>query len=117
MTKENHIDYVEFPASSEELLKKAQLFYSSVFGWKFKEWAPNYVDTASAGIASGINADPGQRPQAPLVITYTEKLEDKRARVLAAGGQIIKDIFAFPGGRRFEYADPAGNRLGVWSDK
>ena len=38
-------------------------------------------------------------------------------RVIKAGGKIAREIFSFPGGRRFEYIDPAGNRLGVWSDK
>ncbi|HEU0011118.1 MAG TPA: VOC family protein, partial [Verrucomicrobiae bacterium] len=34
-----------------------------------------------------------------------------------AGGKISKEIVSFPGGRRFQYIDPAGNQLGVWSDK
>jgi len=32
-------------------------------------------------------------------------------------GTISKDIFSFPGGRRFHFLDPAGNELAVWSDK
>jgi predicted enzyme related to lactoylglutathione lyase len=34
-----------------------------------------------------------------------------------AGGKITREIFAFPGGRRFHFKDPAGNELAVWSDK
>jgi hypothetical protein len=30
---------------------------------------------------------------------------------------ISKEIFEFPGGRRFEFTDPSGNELAVWSDK
>jgi predicted enzyme related to lactoylglutathione lyase len=37
--------------------------------------------------------------------------------VTKAGGVIAKDIFSFPGGRRFHFADPDGNELAVWSDK
>ena len=33
------------------------------------------------------------------------------------GGSIVKEPFSFPGGRRFHFADPAGNVLAVWSDK
>jgi len=48
---------------------------------------------------------------------FSVDLEAARERVIRAGGKIVKDIVSFPGGRRFEYIDPAGNRLGVWSDK
>ena len=33
------------------------------------------------------------------------------------GGNIVVDIFSFPGGRRFQFSDPHGNELAVWSDK
>jgi uncharacterized protein len=35
--------------------------------------------------------------------------------VTAAGGTIVDPISAFPGGRRFRFADPAGNELAGWS--
>jgi predicted enzyme related to lactoylglutathione lyase len=28
----------------------------------------------------------------------------------------VKEIFSFPGGRRFHFTDPSGNELSVWSD-
>ena len=31
------------------------------------------------------------------------------------GGEIHKAIFSFPGGKRFEFTDPSGNQLTVWS--
>jgi predicted enzyme related to lactoylglutathione lyase len=115
--KENRIDYVEFPATSDAALRASKMFYNEVFGWSFKDWADNYVDSQSSGIASGINSDPSHRPPAPLVVLFTSDLETTKARVIKAGGRIVKDIFPFPGGRRFEYVDPAGNQLAVWSDK
>jgi predicted enzyme related to lactoylglutathione lyase len=33
--------------------------------------------------------------------------------VTAAGGTITVPIFSYPGGRRFHFADPAGNELAV----
>lgn len=39
-----------------------------------------------------------------------------RARVTDAGGTIVHDIYAFPGGRRFHFSDPAGNELAIWSE-
>lgn len=115
--KENRIDYVEFPAPSAAALRASKKFYSEVFGWSFQDWGDNYVDTQGSGIASGINSDPSHRPPAPLVVLFASDLEATKARVIKAGGRIVKDIFPFPGGRRFEYVDPAGNQLAVWSDK
>jgi predicted enzyme related to lactoylglutathione lyase len=37
------------------------------------------------------------------------------AKVRAAGAKIVAPIFAFPGGRRFHFQDPAGNVLAVWT--
>ena len=34
----------------------------------------------------------------------------------AAGGDIVKPIFSFPGGRRFHFKEPCGNEFAVWSD-
>jgi predicted enzyme related to lactoylglutathione lyase len=48
---------------------------------------------------------------------YTSDLAGMEARVRAAGGTIVKEIFSFPGGRRFQFTDPNGNELSVWSDK
>jgi predicted enzyme related to lactoylglutathione lyase len=36
------------------------------------------------------------------------------AAVQAAGGTAERP-FEFPGGRRFHFTDPSGNRLGVWA--
>ena len=47
---------------------------------------------------------------------FAHDLEAMLARVEAAGGTIVKPIFAFPGGRRFHFRDPAGNELAVWSE-
>ena len=116
-TKENRIDYVEFPAPSAAALRACKMFYSEVFGWPFQDWGDNYADTQGSGIASGINSDPSHRPPAPLVVLFASDLETTKARVIKGGGSVVKDIFPFPGGRRFEYIDPAGNQLAVWSDK
>ncbi len=51
----------------------------------------------------------------PLVILYAKQLEAARGSVIAAGGIISCDIFAFPSGRRFHFKDVDGYELGVWS--
>lgn len=115
--RENHLDYLEFPAPSAAAFAATRRFYEQVFGWSFQNWGDDYSDTKDSGLGSGINADPAHRSSAPLPVIYVSDLEAARQRVIEAGGKLARDIFAFPGGRRFEYLDPAGNRLGVWSDK
>jgi predicted enzyme related to lactoylglutathione lyase len=29
---------------------------------------------------------------------------------------ITREIFSFPGGRRFHFRDPSGNELAIWSE-
>jgi predicted enzyme related to lactoylglutathione lyase len=115
--KQNRIDYVEFPAPSAVALGANKKFYSEVFGWSFQDWGEEYADTKDSGIGSGIASDPVHRPATPLVVLYSAELEATREKVIKAGGSISKDIFSFPGGRRFHYTDPAGNQLAVWSDR
>jgi predicted enzyme related to lactoylglutathione lyase len=115
--RENHIDYVELPADSPQSFDTVKRFYKEVFGWSFQDWGDDYSDTKDGGTAAGFSAAPEHRPAGPLVVLFSSNLEAARERILKAGGKIAKEIISFPGGRRFEYVDPAGNRLGVWSDK
>ena len=110
------IDYVEVSVTDLAVAKK---FYGSAFGWTFTEYGPAYVGFSDgrAGEAGGLRLDSKISSGGPLVILYSSALEQSRDAVKAAGGTIVKDIFAFPGGRRFELTDPAGNALAVWSDR
>lgn len=114
--KANTIDYVEIPARSAEDFARVRQFYASVFGWSYQNWGDNYADTKSSGVKSGLNADADNNSRAPLVVVHTSDLEAMRDKVRAEGGAITKDIFSFPGGRRFHFCDPSGNELAVWSD-
>jgi predicted enzyme related to lactoylglutathione lyase len=113
----NQINFLEFPGGSVEAVAKIKAFYSAVFGWGFKDWGDDYIDTSDSGLASGFNADPEHCPIKPLAVIYASDLVTVRAAVLAAGGVLTKETFEFPGGRRFHFTDPAGNELAVWSDK
>lgn len=115
--RQNHIDFVEFPAATVAVLEKSKRFFTAAFDWSFQDWGDDYVDTNSSGLGSGFNADPEHRPSAPLVVIFSSDLRAARAKVLAAGGQITRDIFSFPGGQRFHFKEPGGNELAVWSDK
>lgn len=51
------------------------------------------------------------------MVLYTSNLEETYQRVKANGGEVSRDLFTFPGGRRFHFLDPSGNELAVWSDE
>ncbi len=112
MREDGKIDYVEQPGGD---LPATKAFYSQAFGWTFRDFGPEYSDFSEGvdgGFASGADA-----PPRPLVILFAHDLEAMEARVKAAGGVITRQILPFPGGRRFHFRDPAGNELGVWSDR
>ena len=111
MRQDGKIDYVEFPATDLPAVKD---FYASAFGWTFIDYGPSYtaIDPA-AGLDGGFATD---GPAKPLVILYATNLEAMETKVKASGGTITVPIFAFPGGRRFHFQDPAGNELAVWSE-
>jgi predicted enzyme related to lactoylglutathione lyase len=49
------------------------------------------------------------------VVRYSGDLEETVKAVEASGGRILKEPYAFPGGRRFHFCVPSGNELAVWS--
>ncbi|MDC0677726.1 VOC family protein [Sorangium atrum] len=113
----NQIDFIEFPARDVAALQRAKVFFAETFGWSFEHWGDDYVDIKGSGLGSGINADPEHRPSKPLVVIYVQDLEETRRKVTAAGGKLTRDIFSFPGGRRFHFKDPSGNEMAAWSDQ
>lgn len=114
MSKENHIDYIEFPASSIEELAQTKEFFSKAFGWSFQQWGDDYVDTKDSGVGSGISAD--NPSTAPLPVIYVSDIHKAYDRLKTTGATITKELFSFPGGQRFHFKDPAGNELAVWSN-
>jgi uncharacterized protein len=109
----NTIDYIEFTVPD---LDRAKDFYTRVFGWKFEEWAPDYLGFYAGHLAGGFTkGEP--RPGGPLIVIYSDNLPNTLGAIVAGGGVITKPIFEFPGGMRFHFSDGQGNELGVWSDK
>ena len=113
--QDRRIDYVEFGAADIEATKR---FYSGVFGWEFTDYGPDYTSFADGRLNGGFaKVQEAPRQGGPLVVIYASDLEGMLASVKGAGGKITKQIFSFPGGRRFQFKDPNGNELAVWSDK
>lgn len=110
------IDYIEFAVTD---MAESKRFYAAAFGWEFTDYGPEY-----AGIRKGDGEAGGFHLQAevpagggPLVILHSRDLEATLAGVREAGGRITTEPFAFPGGRRFHFADPNGYELAVWSER
>ena len=100
------LNYVELPVSD---IGAAKLFYERAFGWSLTGFGPTYAATTSGDTDIGLQADPGEATRAPLPVIEVDDLEAALAAVEAAGGRIVRPIFAFPGGRRFHFLDPSGN--------
>jgi predicted enzyme related to lactoylglutathione lyase len=115
MAVHEKINYVEYPSRDLEATKS---FFQVAFGWTFDDYGPNYVAFSGQGLDGGFyksdmaaSTDKGSA----LIVFFSERLEDTLSKVVAAGGEIIKPIFSFPGGRRFHFTDPSGNEFAVWS--
>ncbi|QSX42201.1 VOC family protein [Shewanella cyperi] len=116
MAKHHSINYLELPARDLEATKG---FFSAVFGWQFQDYGPDYSCVLDAGIDGGFfraEADFNTQRGCPLLVIYSADLEVTEASVVAKGGEIIKPVFSFPGGRRFHFTDPSGNEFAVWSE-
>lgn len=113
----NTINYIEFPLIKNQETKD---FYSNVFGWEFTDWGPDYLSFSGAGVEGGFNGADGtsvsSQGNGVLVVLYADDLEKTVQNVAAAGCEITKAIFDFPGGKRFHFIDPNGNELAVWSE-
>lgn len=116
MSQNNKINYVEFPACD---LAATKTFFTTAFGWGFVDYGPEYCAITEGGLDGGfyqsdLKACPNQG--SVLVVLYSSNLEESYQAVKEAGGSIVKEIFSFPGGRRFHFTEPSGNELAIWSE-
>ena len=115
MSDHEKINYIEFHSGD---LAETKRFFGEVFGWSFEDYGSEYVAFSGAGLDGGFffsEKSSSAEGGAMLVVFYSERLEETLSKVAAAGGEIIKPVFDFPGGRRFHFADPTGNEFAVWS--
>lgn len=101
-------NYVELPVRDVPVTKA---FYASAFGWTFTDFGPDYAATMTGDTDIGLNGDTEHATAQLLPVIEVDDLEAAEAAVRGAGGEITLPIFAFPGGRRFHFRDPAGHEL------
>lgn len=104
------INFIELPARD---LGAARTFYSAAFGWELTDFGPSYSCTMTGDVDIGLQGDMSEASRMPLPVVLVDDLEAAQAAVEAAGGTISKPIFAFPGGRRFQFLDPNGLELAI----
>ena len=117
MNEQDKINYIEFPARD---LGATKTFFGAAFDWTFEDYGPDYASFSDRGVHGGFFSSElasSSADGAALVILYSADLEATQAGVEAAGGDITRPIFSFPGGRRFHFREPSGNELAVWSDQ
>lgn len=105
------LNYVELPVGDTA---GSKAFFEKAFGWSLTAFGPDYAATVGQGSDIGLNGDPAEASKAPLAIIEVDDLEAALSSVEAAGGDIVRPIFAFPGGRRFHFREPSGNELAVY---
>lgn len=116
MNQHEKINYVEFPAKELEATKA---FFSKVFAWEFVDYGPDYTAFSDEGLDGGFfraNLSSSAQNGAALIVFYSKELEKTQSKIEQAGGTILQEIYEFPGGRRFHFAEPSGNEFAVWSD-
>jgi predicted enzyme related to lactoylglutathione lyase len=109
---DRRIDYVELNVRD---IARAKHFYAGAFGWEFTDYGPEYAAFFDGRLNGGLRVGE-PKPGGPLVILYGSDLAAMQARVERAGGTVVVEPFAFPGGRRFHFKDLDGYELAVWSD-
>ena len=117
MNTHETINYIELPSTNLLLTKE---FYSRAFGWNFQDFGPEYIAFNNAGIDGGFYLSDKHSSTlngSVLVVLYSENLESTLEKIKMCGGNIIKPVFSFPGGKRFHFSDPSCNEIAVWSEK
>lgn len=104
------LNYLELPVAD---VAAASAFYEAAFGMAFTSFSPHYVATTTGDTDFGLEASDAQPVGPALPVIEVDDLEAAEARVHAAGGEIVVPIFAFPGGRRFQFRDRDGHELAV----
>ncbi|GHA22813.1 VOC family protein [Oceanisphaera arctica] len=116
MKETGKINYVEIPSRDLEATKR---FFGDAFGWSFVDYGPEYVAIENAGLDGGFFKSEQVATThngSVLIVLYSDNLEATLEKVKLSGGKIVKDIYPFPGGRRFHFSDPNGNEYAVWSE-
>jgi predicted enzyme related to lactoylglutathione lyase len=94
-------------------------FFAALFGWRFEDYGPDYAAFDDSRLAGGFFAAEktwSDTSASPLVVFHTTELEKTLSDVTRLGGKITREIFEFPGGRRFHFIAPGSGEFAVWAE-
>lgn len=109
------MSYIEMPSKD---LAVTKAFYTAAFAWRFEDYGDTYCAILNAGVDGGFYLAETAMQSAngsALIVLYSDDLPAVQNKILAAGGKVTVETFAFPGGCRFHFTDPCGNELAVWA--
>jgi predicted enzyme related to lactoylglutathione lyase len=110
------IDYIEMPSKD---LAATKLFFTQLFGWSFQDYGPDYCAFDDGRMTGGFFASENTSrvaAGAPLIVFYRSDIAEIFAEVRRLGGKVTREIFDFPGGRRFHFEAPGGGEFAIWSE-
>jgi predicted enzyme related to lactoylglutathione lyase len=111
------IDYVEMPSRNFAETKR---FFSTLFAWKFEDYGPDYASFDDGRMAGGFYTSEktaGVENGGVLIVFYHPDLAQILSELKKLGGEVTREIFDFPGGRRFHFREPGGGEFAIWSEK
>ena len=94
------IDYIEFQTRE---LTRSKAFFAAAFGWSHVDYGPGYASFAGAGIDGGYGQAEADALEPVLVVLKADDLVAAEQAVVAAGGEIVRPAFDFPGGAAFPF--------------
>ncbi len=110
------IDYVEMPSRD---LAATKGFFSTLFGWPFQDYGPDYIAFDDGRMAGGFFAAEqawSAATAAPLVVFYAPELEQILRGSSAPRRRGYARDLRFPGGRRFHFTAPGTGEFAIWSE-
>ena len=96
--------------------KHASFFLRCSIG-RFRRGGDEYMSFNDGRLDGGFRLSTEPAPSTGvLLVFFSENLERDVGRVKNLGARISQEIFAFPGGRRFHFIDPAGTEYAMWAE-
>jgi predicted enzyme related to lactoylglutathione lyase len=105
------IDYFELPSSDPQASGD---FFARAFGWGQQSYGPSYMEIHDAGVLGGLSSDEAENSSLPVVGIRTDDIAAAERAVRAAGGEITRPAYAYPGGMRFFFRVPGGAEMLVY---
>lgn len=99
-------------------VEKAMKYYSALMGWSFWNvpFAQNYAIAEGCGLKRGVGLYGGDANASGMIhYIQVKNLEETAQKIEAAGGQVVVPPDKFLAeGRYLIFADPTGNRVGLF---